>query len=206
MKYLLFLFFVLCLSNVKALTLDQTQYEAYGVKRAYVICDYAFDISKYNPTLKDLMLASQSCPTDSVTIYEIKISSDINGNIVRSYKELLSNSNLASFPALDIKHFYTGAIGTNNRSTIDFRESEVTHYIDTVSVNQGMYDSYNINRSYIVGVTVSSGNLCLKTDTSKCFSISGNKATVEDEYLKSNPEFIMTIGNDTQTRYTVKKG
>ena len=179
MKYLLFLFFVLCLSNVKALTLDQTQYEAYGVKRAYVICDYAFDISKYNPTLKDLMLASQSCPTDSVTIYEIKISSDINGNIVRSYKELLSNSNLASFPTLDIKHFYTGAIGTNNRSTIDFRESEVTHYIDTVSVSQGMYDSYNINRSYIVGVYI--------------FDINKHNPTLQDLMLASQTSNMGTV-------------
>ena len=80
--------------------------------------------------------------------------------------------------------------------------ANIPTYKYTVQSSGNMINSYVT----IVGVTVSSGNLCLKTDTSKCFSISGNKATVEDEYLKSNPEFIMTIGNDTQTRYTVKKG
>ena len=179
MKYLLFLFFVLCFSNVKALTLDQTKYEAYGVKRAYIICDYAFDISKYNPTLKDLMLASQSCPTDKVTIYEVKISSDINGNTVRSYKELLSNKTLATFPSLDIKHFYVDAIGTNNKNTIDTSASTVTHYLDTISINQNTYNGYNIKRSYIVGAYI--------------FDINKHNPTLQDLMLASQTSNMGTV-------------
>ncbi len=150
-KYLLFLFFVLCFANVKALTLDQTKYEEYKIKRAYVICEYAFDLANYNPSLKDFLLASQSCPTDKVSIYEIKISQDINGNTTRTYQELLSGSKVASFPTLDIKHIYTGAIGTSNRKTIDSTPSTVTHTLDTRTVDQAYYDSLNISRSYIVG-------------------------------------------------------
>ena len=104
-KYLLFLFFVLCFANVKALTLDQTKYEEQNLKRAYIVCEYAFDLSTYNPTLKDFLLAAQSCPKDQVKMYEIKISQDLNGNTTRSYKELLTNSNLASFPTLLCKLF-----------------------------------------------------------------------------------------------------
>ena len=151
MKYLLFLFFVLSFSNVKALTLDQTKYEAYGVKRAYVICDYAFDLSKHNPTLQDFMIAAQSCPTDRVSIYEIKISQDINGNTVRSYKELLSNATVGSFPTIDLKYIYTGSIGTNNRQVIDDSASTVPHYLDKISIDQNTYDGLNIKRAYIVG-------------------------------------------------------
>ena len=124
MKYLLFLFFVLCFSNVKALTLDQTKYEAYGVKRAYVVCEYAFDLSAYNPTLKDFLLAAQSCPTDRVTIYEIKISKNLSGETVRSYSELLSGKKVTNFPTLDLKYIYTGAIGSNNKRVIENLKNE----------------------------------------------------------------------------------
>ena len=62
----------------------------------------------------------------------------------------------------------------------------------------------------IVGVTVSSGNLCLKSNTGNCFTITNNKATVEDEYLVGNPEFVMTINGGSACAVgspcTVKKG
>ena len=150
-KYLLFLFFIFSFANVKALTLDQTGYEAYGIQRAYVICDYAFDLSSYTPTLKDFLLAAQSCPTDRISIYEIKISTNLKGETVRSYQELLSGSKVASFPAVNIRHFYTGAIGTSNKRTIDVSENDVIHYLDTISLSQSAYEALNIKRAYVVG-------------------------------------------------------
>ena len=150
-RYLLFLFFLLCFANVKALTLDQTKYEELKIKRAYVICEYVFDMANYNPSLKDLLLASQSCPTDKVTVYEIKISQDLNGNTTRSYQELLSGSKSATFPKIDIKEIYTGAIGTNNKKVVDSTPSTVVHKMNTKTVNQTYYDTLKISRSYIVG-------------------------------------------------------
>ena len=78
----------------------------------------------------------------------------------------------------------------------------VPTYKYTVTPSGNMINSYVT----IVGVTVTSGNLCLQTGDKTCFEISNNKAKVEDEYLKSNPVFVMTIGNDLQTKYNVKKG
>ena len=170
-KYLLFLFFVLCFANVKALTLDQTKYEELKIKRAYVICDYAFDLANYNPSLKDFLLAAQSCPTDKITIYELKLSQDINGNTTRTYQELLTNSKLATFPTLNLKHIYSGAIGSNNKKTIDSIASTVTHTLNTKSINQNTYDDLNISRSYIVGPYI--------------FDISKHNPTLQDLMIAS---------------------
>ena len=154
-KYLLFLFFVLCLTNAKALTLNQTEYEKYGIKRAYIVCDYVFDLSKHNPTLRDFLLASQSCPTDRVTIYEIKISQDLNGNTTRTYQDLLTGTKYGSFPTLDIRYIYSSAIGTGEvKNTIDTTASSVTHDLETKVVNQATYDALNIKRAYIVGAYI----------------------------------------------------
>ena len=153
-KYLLFLFFIFSFSNVKALTLNQTKYEEYNIKRSYVLCDYIFDLSKYNPTLKDFLLAAQTCPTDNVTLYELKAYDDMNGEKVRSYSELLSRSRIATFPTLNVKYINTGPIGSSDSNTIDSSTSTITHNIDTINVNQDVYDKLKIERSYIVGAYI----------------------------------------------------
>ena len=150
-KYLLFLFFLFSFANVKALALDQTKYEELNMKRAYVVCEYVFDLSKYNPSLKDLLIAAQSCPTDKVTVYEILMMKDLNGNMVRTYKELISGTNSATFPKLDLKEVYTGAIGTSNKRVLDSSPSTVTHTLNTKTISQTLYDNLNIKRSYVVG-------------------------------------------------------
>ena len=154
-KYLLFLFFVLCLTNAKALSLNQTEYEKYGIKRAYVICDYVFDLSKHNPTLKDFMLASQSCPTDRISIIEIKISQDLSGKTTRTYQDLLTGTKYGTFPTLNVRYIYSSAIGSDEKkNTVDETASEVFHDIETKIIDQKTFDSYNVKRAYIVGAYI----------------------------------------------------
>ena len=154
-KYLLFLFFTLCLVNVNAKTLSQKEYEAYGIKRAYVVCDYVFDISKHNPTLKDFLLSSQSCPTDRVSIIEIKISQDINGNTSRTYQDLLTGTKYNNFPSIDIRYIYSSSIGNKEqRNTIDTSQNNNQHFLETKVVNQDEYDGLKVNRTYIVGAYI----------------------------------------------------
>ena len=176
-KYLLFLFFIFSFANVKALTLDQTRYEAYGIQRAYIICDYAFDLSKVNPKLKDFLLAAQSCPTDRVTVYEIKVSKGIDGNLTRSYQELLSSSKLQSFPTLNLKYIYSSSIGGNEqKEVIDSSSSTVTHVLDKTEINQTKYESYNITRSYIIGAYIF--DLSKHNPTLQDFMIANQSAAV----------------------------
>ena len=153
-RYLLF-FFVLCFANVRALTLDQAKYEEFNIKRAYVVCDYIFDIAKHNPTLKDFLIASQSCPTDKVTILEIKISQDLQGNTARTYQDLLTGTKYSSFPKVNARYIYSSAIGANeNKRVIDSTISSVIHDLKTKVITQTEYDKYNLKRTYIVGAYI----------------------------------------------------
>ena len=113
-KLLVLVFLMLFCINTKAKELEEKEYKNYNVKRGYIVCNYVFDISKYNPTLKDLLLASQSCPIDDVSIYEIKYSEDINGNATSSYRELLDSKELTKFPNLDISYIFYGDIKPKN--------------------------------------------------------------------------------------------
>jgi LPXTG-site transpeptidase (sortase) family protein len=151
-KYLLALFFIFSFIDVGAKILTQKEYEAYGIKRSYVVCDYIFDISKHNPTLKDFLLSSQSCPTDKVSILEIKMSQDINGNTTRTYQDLLTGTKYGSFPSVNARYIYSSSIGSNEKkNTIDTLESVVSHNITTKTVTSDIYDKYNLKRTYIVG-------------------------------------------------------
>ena len=164
-KYLLFLFFLFSFANVKALALDQTKYEELNMKRAYVVCEYVFDLSKYNPSLKDLLIAAQSCPTDNVTVYEILMMKDLNGNMVRTYKELISGGQSATFPKLDVKEVYTGAIGGTNKRVLDSSPSTVTHTLNTKTISQTLYDNLNIKRYYVIsGICLLASLLAIAAD------------------------------------------
>ena len=80
-KLLSLLFILLFTVSVKAKTLTEAEYKELKIDRAYILCDYVFDMKNgFNPTLRDFLLASQTCPKNNVTIYEIKYSKDINGN------------------------------------------------------------------------------------------------------------------------------
>lgn len=107
---------VIDIQNVNALTVNQTVYENYNIRRSYIVCNYMFDLSKHNPTLKDFLIAGQSCPNGKVSIVEIKIAENLNGNLTREYRELLEPKKLSSFPTLDLKYIYRSSINTNNPS------------------------------------------------------------------------------------------
>lgn len=94
-KYLLTILLLLfSVTHVQALNLSQSEYEDYNIKRAYVVGKYIFDLSKHNPTLKDLMLAAQSSPTGDVSIIEIKIVTNIDVEETKEYRELLDGTKL----------------------------------------------------------------------------------------------------------------
>ena len=79
-KILKFLIIVLTLClfvNVKAKSYTEDEYKGLNISRGYVVCNYVFDIDSYNPTLKDFLLAAQTCPSNTVTIYEIKYAKNL---------------------------------------------------------------------------------------------------------------------------------
>lgn len=104
------LMLLFCTTRINALDLSQSEYEEYNIKRAYVVGKYIFDLSKHNPTLKDLMLAAQSSPTGDVSIIEIKIATNINGEETKEYRELLDGTKLTEFPKLDVKYIYSSEV------------------------------------------------------------------------------------------------
>ena len=120
-KLLLALLFFCLVVNVKAKSYTEEEYKGLNISRGYVICNYVFDLSSYNPTLKDFLLASQSCPTNNVSIYEIKYAKNINGQLVTSYTNLLTGDKLDSFPNIDLKFVEKGSVeGTKKVAFLSF--------------------------------------------------------------------------------------
>ena len=114
-KYLVILFLLsVNITNVNAVKLGQSEYEEYGMKRAYVIGNYVFDLSKHNPTLGDLMIANQTNPVGQASIIEIKIATNIDGEITREYRELLTGTKLDEFPDIDVNYIYRSQINYDN--------------------------------------------------------------------------------------------
>ena len=141
-SFVLFIMIFLCFSNAKAKVLSESEYKSYGIKRGYVICNYIFDISKHNPTLKDFLLASQTCSKDNVTIYEIKYGKDINGNITTSYVELLENKKITSFPNLDVTIIFSSEIMTSNHD----KEIKIVISDSNTSIDEEIYYvRFNVN-------------------------------------------------------------
>ena len=100
-------------SNGSYITEDE--YINLGIERAYVIGNYLFDISNnFNPSLKDLLIASSYVDIDNVKVYELKISTNIYGDIVKEYRELLDNVLLDSFPNITIKYVYDSVDSFND--------------------------------------------------------------------------------------------
>ena len=109
-KLLLGLFIFLGIIKVNALELSQQEYESYNITRAYVVGDYIFDLSKHNPTLKDFLIAGQTLPKGEASIIEIKIAENLDGDLVKEYRELLESKTLDTFPSLDVKYIYHSEI------------------------------------------------------------------------------------------------
>ena len=104
----------LTIGKINALEINGQEYESYNITRSYVVGDYIFDLSKHNPTLRDLMLAAQTLPTGEAAIIEIKIAENLDGEMQKEYRELLSSENLEKFPSLDVKYIYMSEIKPEN--------------------------------------------------------------------------------------------
>jgi len=151
-KVLLLVFSLTCFYNVNARTYTEKEYKDLGIKRSYIVCDYLFDLSDINPTLKDLLLASQSCKPDQVSIYEIKFAKNVNGKETKTYRELLTDKELNTFPKIDLKYLYKSSIGTSdNKEIVDGNQSDVTHDLITVNLNSNEYSDLDLQRTYVVG-------------------------------------------------------
>ena len=104
----------LTIGKINALEINGQEYESYNITRSYVVGNYIFDLSKHNPTLRDLMLAAQTLPTGEAAIFEIKIAENLDGEMQKEYRELLSSENLEKFPSLDVKYIYMSEIKPDN--------------------------------------------------------------------------------------------
>ena len=101
------------ITNISALELNQIDYEKYNIKRAYVVGKYIFDLSKHNPTLRDFMLAAQSAPVGEVSIIEIKMAENLDGELIKEYRELLDSNKLEEFPKLNVDYIYRSEINSD---------------------------------------------------------------------------------------------
>ena len=151
-KLLLALLFFCLVVNVKAKSYTEEEYKGLNISRGYVICNYVFDLSSYNPTLKDFLLASQSCPTNNVSIYEIKYAKNINGQLVTSYTNLLTGDKLDSFPNIDLKFVEKGSVeGKNNETVLDNTPIADTDNLQAINVDSNKFKSLGVSRTYVVG-------------------------------------------------------
>ena len=134
-------------SNGSYITEDE--YINLGIERAYVIGNYLFDISNnFNPSLKDLLIASSYVDIDNVKVYELKISTNIYGDIVKEYRELLDNVLLDSFPNITIKYVYDSVDSFN-----DINPSLNLEYgiADSLQLSEADFKALNIVRAYLIG-------------------------------------------------------
>ena len=69
---ILIFIFTLFYINVNAIVLNENEYLNLGIRRSYIVGDYIFDLSKHNPTLRDLLLAAQTEDKGEAYIIEIK--------------------------------------------------------------------------------------------------------------------------------------
>ena len=119
-KIVILLFFICSFSmiNAESNNMTESEYNSLNVKRSYIIGDYIFDLSRYNPSLQDLMLAAQTQDLGDVSVYELVIAEDIDGNVTKKYTELLDNNRLSAFPSIKPMYICTGSIGNENCNII----------------------------------------------------------------------------------------
>lgn len=131
------------------LYITEEEYTNLGIERAYVIGNYLFDISmNYNPSLRDLLIAASYENKENINVYEIKISTNINGEIVKEYRELLSNTELDSFPKIEVKYVYKDC-----DSFIDVNPEKKLEYgvPDSLQLTEDGFKLLGINRAYLLG-------------------------------------------------------
>ena len=138
-----------------SLQLTEADFKALNVGRAYLIGDYLFDLDNgFNPTLKDLLIASTTSYTNDLKVYELKISENIHGNIIEEYSELLSGNSLDKFPNINCKYVYDKNIVNNDpknvltfKDTLEFTNLLKSYRVDGVVVNEAKSKN-NLNVEY----------------------------------------------------------
>lgn len=159
MKKYLKVFFLLIISSflfpVKAkVILEDDFLESYELERAYIVGNYIFDLGRgFNPTLKDLLIASSYNEQNTASVYEVKFSPNIDGEMVKEYQELLSNQKLDEFPSIDVKYIYESSIDKVDASFYDIDSFKKLEYGNSVAkkLTEEEFDELNINRCYVVG-------------------------------------------------------
>ena len=129
--------------------IEEEEYIDLGIERAYVVGNYLFDISNnFNPTLKDLLLAASYLNIDNVKVYELKISTNIHGDIVKEYRELLENVELDYFPEIEIKYIYDSLDSYSDvNPSIELEYGEA----DSLQLTETDFKALNVERAYLVG-------------------------------------------------------
>ncbi|MBQ4634267.1 MAG: InlB B-repeat-containing protein, partial [Bacilli bacterium] len=209
-KYLLIIFLLLFgITEINALKLNQNDYEKYNIRRSYVVGKYIFDLSKHNPTLKDLMLAAQSSPTGDVSIIEIKIATNIDGEETKEYKELLSSKSLTSFPDLNVDYIYMSEIMPNNPENEDKIVLEETGAGDEPGISDTtapsctwstLTEDLSIGTTSVITLTCTDvSGIKTTTLTSSSFDVTGDYVIqgIQTEEVTDGYKYIITLqGSD----------
>lgn len=151
---LILLSFLLITNKVDAKVLTEEEFvEINNIERAYILGNHVFDLSNgYNPSLKDLMIAASYTKKADIKVYEVKVTTNINNEVVKEYNELLSNTELNSFPVIDVKYVYDKSIGEDNYKA-DLDEAKELKYGKTNGklLTKDEYDALGIERAYVIG-------------------------------------------------------
>ena len=154
LKYLIAILTLCLFINVEAKSYTEDEYKTLNVTRGYVVGEYVFDINSYNPTLKDFLLAAQTCPVNNVTIYEIKYAKNLQGQVTSTYTELLTNQKLNSFPNINLTKVLRGAVGSSNEVVLDSNSSATTIELEKISVDSNKLNDMDLKRIYVVGAYI----------------------------------------------------
>ena len=148
---LLFILFSFYSVQAKEITVDEFQNE-YELERTYAVDNFLFDLSNgFNPSLKDLLVASSYHPKEHAKVYEIKIAKNIDDEVVHEYRELIKNQELNDFPVMDIKYIYQGSISSGDFLTID--PDMVLQYGkgNAKVLTKEEYEALGIDHCYVIG-------------------------------------------------------
>lgn len=112
---------LLGVSNVEAKVFTYDSYKSLGIKGAYVVGDYIFDLDNgYSPSLQDFMIASRTIEDDKpTTLYSYQIFS-----LFDSFRQLEVYSNeqtrdKTKFKVFQAKYIYRANIRTAKQSDYD---------------------------------------------------------------------------------------
>ena len=147
--------FILIIYPVEAKILNTNNFiDTYHLERVYVVDRYAFDLSNgFNPSLKDLLIAASYNTNNNISVYEIKITKNINHDLVHEYSELLDENELDEFPRIDVKYIYDKSISKDNSSYLDIDDSIQLVYgkSNAKVLTEEEFNELGISHAYVIG-------------------------------------------------------